>query len=135
MIRNYSWFSHEVTKIQTKKLSLLLSFYSPLILEHLKTFIQTDFRFKRVLCFAIQDGAFSCRPGKLLCRLKHYGFLEILLSKHSLSKNNIALIFKNSRISRKTQKLMFLLVSGGQICAPERDANMASPYKALQIWV
>ena len=30
---------------------------------------------------------------------------------------------------------MFLLVSGGHICAPERDTNMASPYKALQIWV
>ena len=30
---------------------------------------------------------------------------------------------------------MFLLVSGGHICAPERDTNMASPYKALKIWV
>ena len=50
-----SWFSHDVTKIQTKKLLLLLSFYFHVILEHLKTFIQTTFRFKRVLCFAIQD--------------------------------------------------------------------------------
>ena len=48
-------FSHDVTKIQTKKLSVLLSFYFHVILEHLKTFIQTNFRFKRVLCFAIQD--------------------------------------------------------------------------------
>ena len=31
---------------------------------------------------------------------------------------------------------MFLLVSGGHNCAPERDTNMASPYKALyKIWV
>ena len=52
---HYSWFSHDVTKIQTKKLSLLLSFYFHVILEHLKTFIQTNFRFKTVLCFAIQD--------------------------------------------------------------------------------
>ena len=44
-----SWFSHDVTKIQTKKLSLLLSFYFHVILEHLKI----NFRFKRVLCFAI----------------------------------------------------------------------------------
>ena len=75
----YSWFSHDVTKIQTKKLSLLLSFYLHVILEHLKTFTQINFRFKRVLCFAIQDAwisrlfrdaAFSWRPGKLLCGLK-----------------------------------------------------------------
>ena len=51
---NYSWFSHDVTKIQTTKLSLLLSFYFHVILEHLKTFIQKNFQFKRVLCFAIQ---------------------------------------------------------------------------------
>ena len=37
----------------------------------------------------------------------------------------------NSRISRKTQKQMFLLVSGGDIGAPQKDTNMASPYKAL----
>ena len=72
-------FSHDVTKIQTKKLSLLLSFYFHVILEHLTTFIETNFRFKRVLCFATQDAwistllrdaAFSWRPGKLLCGLK-----------------------------------------------------------------
>ena len=47
----YSWFSHYVTKTQTKKLS------------HLKTFIQTNFRFKRVLDAWISrllcDSAFS----------------------------------------------------------------------------
>ena len=26
------------------------------------------------------------------------------------------------------------MVSGGHICAPQRDINMASPYKALSIW-
>ena len=30
---------------------------------------------------------------------------------------------------------MFLLVSGGHIGVPERDTNMAFPYKALEIWV
>ena len=64
-----SWFSHDVTKIQTKKLSLLLSFYFHVILEHLKTFIQTNFRFKRIICFAI-DEAFGWRSGKLLSGLK-----------------------------------------------------------------
>ena len=37
-------------------------------------------------------------------------------------------------ITMKTQKQMFLLVSGGHICAPQRDPNMASPYKAVYIW-
>ena len=49
-LRNY-----QITKIQIKKLSLLLSSYFHVILEHLKTFIQTNFRFKTVLCFVIQD--------------------------------------------------------------------------------
>ena len=75
----YSWFSHDITKIQTKKLSLLLSFFFHVILQHLKTFIQTNFRFKTVLRFAtldawisrlLRDAAFSWRPGKLLCGLK-----------------------------------------------------------------
>ena len=42
----HSRFSHDVTKIQTKKLSLLLSFYFHVISMHLKTFIQTNFRLK-----------------------------------------------------------------------------------------
>ena len=41
----------------------------------------------------------------------------------------------NSLISRKTQKQMFLLVSGGHISALQRDTNMVSPYKASEIWV
>ena len=45
---NHSRFSHDVTKIQTKKLSLLLH----VLLQHHKTFTQTNFRFKRVLRFA-----------------------------------------------------------------------------------
>ena len=41
----------------------------------------------------------------------------------------------NSRTSRKTERQMYLLVSGGHICDPQRDTNMASPYKALEKWV
>ena len=52
-----SWFSHDVTKIQTKKLSLLLSFYFHLVVEHF--FIQTNSQCKRVLRFAIQDALIS----------------------------------------------------------------------------
>ena len=45
---------------------------------------------------------------------------------------NITLIFtSSSSISRKTRKQMFLLVSSSHIGVPERDTNMAFPYKAL----
>ena len=40
------WFSHDVTKIQTTKLSILLRFFFHGVLEQLKTNFQTNFRFK-----------------------------------------------------------------------------------------
>ena len=48
---SYYWFSHEVTKIQTKKLTILPRFYFHDALEQLKTNFHTNFRFKRVLGF------------------------------------------------------------------------------------
>ena len=66
-----------------------------MVLQHLKTFIETNFWFKRVLRFPIQDAwisrllrnaAFSWPPGKLLCGLKTLPIWEILLSKHFLSQ-------------------------------------------------
>ena len=50
----YCWFSHDVTKIQTKKLSILLRFYFHDALGQLKTNFHTNFRFKRVLGFVIE---------------------------------------------------------------------------------
>ena len=50
IIHHYCWFSHDVTKIQTKKLSILPRFYFHDALEQLKT----NFRFKRVLGFVIE---------------------------------------------------------------------------------
>ena len=50
----YCWFSHDVTKIQTTKLSMLLRFYFHDVLEQLKTNFHTNFRFKRVLGFVIE---------------------------------------------------------------------------------
>ena len=49
-----SWFTLDVKKIQTTKLSILLRFYFHGVLEQLKTNLQTNFRFKRVLGFAIE---------------------------------------------------------------------------------
>ena len=51
----YCWFSHDVTKIQTKKLSILPRFYFHDALEQLKTNFHANFRFKRVLGFVIED--------------------------------------------------------------------------------
>ena len=48
------WFSHDVTRIQTKKLSILPRFYFHDALEQLKTNFDTNFRFKRVLGFVIE---------------------------------------------------------------------------------
>ena len=48
------WFSHEVTKIQTTKLSILLRFYFHGVLEQLKTNFQTNFLLKRVLGFVTE---------------------------------------------------------------------------------
>ena len=85
---------HDVTKIQTKKLSILLSFYFHEVLQHLKTFIYTSLRFQRVLRFAIEDAWISrlCVTRHLAgaressyVGLKRHWFLGIFLSKHSLS--------------------------------------------------
>ena len=73
----YCWFSHDVTKIQTTKISILLRFYFHGVLEQLKTNFQTNFRFKRFLGFVIEyawiskllrDAAFTWRPRELSFR-------------------------------------------------------------------
>ena len=51
---SYCWFSHDVTKIQIKKLSILARFYFHDALEQLKTNFHTNFRFKGVLGFVIE---------------------------------------------------------------------------------
>ena len=53
-LESYYWFSHDVTKIQTKKLSILPRFYFHDALEQLKTNFHTNFRFKRVLGSVIE---------------------------------------------------------------------------------
>ena len=74
-----SQFSHDVTKIQTKKLSILLSFWVSWGITAPKRLYLNKFWFERVLRFAIEDvwisrllrdAAFSWRPGRLLCGLK-----------------------------------------------------------------
>ena len=50
-----SRFSPDVTNIQTKKLSTLLSFYFHDVLQHLNTLIQSNIRIERVHCFPKED--------------------------------------------------------------------------------
>ena len=50
----YSWFSLDVTKIQTTKLSILLRFCFHDVLEQLKTNVHINFRFKKVLGFYVR---------------------------------------------------------------------------------
>ena len=84
LVNNY-WFSHDVTKIQTTKLSILLRFYFHGVLEQLKTNFQTNVRFKRVLGFVIEyawiskllrDAAFTWRQRELSFRIKKVTFCE-----------------------------------------------------------
>ena len=80
---SYCWFSHDVTKIQTTKLSILLRFYFHGVLEQLKNNFQTSLRFKRVLGFVteyawnfklLRDAAFTWRPKELSFRIKKWLF-------------------------------------------------------------
>jgi len=48
-----SWFSHDVSKIQTTKLLIFLRFYLNDVQEQLKTNIHTNFRSEWVLGFVI----------------------------------------------------------------------------------
>ena len=91
----YCWFSHDVTKIQTTKLSILPRFYFHDALEQLKSNFHTNFHFKRVLGFVIEyawiskllrDAAFTWRPRELSCRLKKWLIQEILLSRQFMYK-------------------------------------------------
>ena len=45
----YCWFSHDVTKIRTTKLSMLLRFYFHVVLEKLRTNVQKIFASKEFL--------------------------------------------------------------------------------------
>ena len=86
----YFRFSHDITKIQTKKLLILLSFYFHEVLQY------PNFWFEKFLRFAIEDAwisrllgyaAFRWRPGELLCGLKtiltYYKYCFNLMSSWS----------------------------------------------------
>ena len=131
-------------KFKLRNYLLSLLFYE--VLQHLKIFIHTNFRFERSFRFLVEDAwiskllrdaAFSWRKGKLLSGLQTLpGVFEILLSKHSLSQNKYFFTqVMYWRVCRQTRRQMFLLVFGRYICAPQRDTKMAPADEALYIWL
>ena len=122
---------------QTKEVSILLSFYFHVVLQHLKTFIQTNCRFKRVLRFAtldawifrlLRDAAFSWRPEKLLCRLKALPiFLTSCISQNKDHFNLFGFFRGCIHAGRKNQRqIRFLLLSGRHIWAPKWQQHCVS---------
>ena len=107
-------FTWRHQKVLTKKLSILLSFYFHEVLQHLKTVFYTNFRFQRVLRFAIEDAwisrllhdaAFSWRPAKLVCGLKtSLIFWDFAIRKISCLRINTTLIFMSSSSDEFTHK-------------------------------
>ena len=109
---HYCWFSHDVTKIQTTKLSILPRFYFHDALEQLKTNFHTRFHFKRVLGYVIEcawglkllrHSAFTWRPRELPCRFKKrliWGNFWYLNS--SWIRKNTTLMFMSSSKNKFT---------------------------------
>ena len=94
-----SCFSHDVTKIRTTKLLILLRFYLNDELEQLKTNIHTNFRSEWVFGFVIhyawisellRDAAFTWRPRELSWGLKKVTYFGEL---GYLNSSSIILIF------------------------------------------
>ena len=140
------WFSHDVTKSQTTKLSILLRFYFHGVLEQLKTNFQTNFRFKRFLGFVIEyawiskllcDAAFTWRPRELSFRLKNWLF------SRTFAINTVQVLEKvllqclwvplgvNSRFCSKLGNRCFCWFPSAMLELVRMSSSMSSPYKAL----
>ena len=115
---NNCCFSHDITKIQTTKLSILPRFYFHDVLEQLKTNFQTNFRSKKVLSFVIEyawiskllrDAAFTWRPRELSRRLKkmtnsgEFSYLNSSCIRKSITLMLWVLRKINSRFCSKTR--------------------------------
>ena len=108
------WFSHDVTKIQIKKLSILPRFYFHDALEQLKTNFRTNFCFKRsswfcdrastleFLSFCVTrhlhwDGQESCHVGQKMTYIRKFCYLN-----SSSIRKSITLMFMSSSRSKFT---------------------------------
>ena len=140
-----SWFAHDVTKNQTKKLSILLSCYFHKVLQHLTPLYKQIFGFKGF--FFLRERTLEF-PG--FCMMWHladgqknsYGLKTLpslgdLLSKHSLSQNkycfNLYEFLKRGihTLVRKLENRCFCWYPAGTVGVPERDSHIVFSYKAL----
>ena len=134
----YCRFSHDVTKIQTAKLLILLIFYFHDTEQQLKTNIHTNFCSEWVLGFVIdyawiskllRDAAFTWRPRELSCWSKkglisgNFGYLN----SSCIWKSIILMIWVLREINSQTLQLVF----GHHVGAHPDGHNMASLYKSL----
>ena len=142
----YCWFSHDVTKIQTKKLSILPRFYFHDALEQLKTNFHTNFRFKRFLGFVIEyawiskllrNAAFTWRLRELPCRLKKMTYVRefCYLNSSRITKYYFNVYeFLEERIHAFAAKLdnrCFRWFPSAMLVPIRMSTSMASPYKSL----
>ena len=142
----YCWFSHDVTKIQTTKLSILPRFYFDDVLEQLKTNFHTNFRFKRFLGFVIEyawiskllhNAAFTWRLRELPCRLKKMTYVRefCYLNSSRIKKYYFNVYeFLEERIHAFAAKLdnrCCRWFPSAMLVPIRMSTSMASPYKSL----
>ena len=103
------WFSHDFTKIQTKKLSILPRFFFHGALEQLGTnslgFVIEYTWISKLL----RDAACTWRPGELSCRLKKTTFFR-------------KFCYVNSSFIRKSITLMFISFSKNKFTLLEQNS-------------
>ena len=104
--------SHDVTKIQTRKLTIIPRFYFHDVLQQLKTNFHKNFRFKRVLGFVIEyawiskllsAAVFTWRPRELSLYVKKMTYFgEFCHLNSSCIRKSITLIFMSSSKNKFT---------------------------------
>ena len=117
----YCWFSLDLAKLQTTKLSILQRFYFHDVLEQLKTNFHTNFLLKRVLGFVI-EGVWTSK----ILRDTAFTWRQCLWA--SSSKIHAFVAKLGNRCFCWFPSAMLLLIRMG-------TTTMVFPYKSLYIWV
>ena len=122
-------FSSEVSVPSDKRLYRTLTFHNVLPRQGSSFWKRARLNFQ---AFALHDTKVAAQEGVkrwvialVFASLTVLALEEAFISMYRISR---AIIF---RFSGKTQWQLFLLLYGRHICAPLKDTNMASSYKAL----
>ena len=114
-LSTYFWpfYAYRLTPLRpSEKPSLLLSLYFHVVLQHLKTYIQTNVRFKGVVRYMTFEFPGFCVT-RHLTDGQERSYVEILVSKHSLSQNKyyfFVLGFSREEFTRLRAVSLFFLV-------------------------